>query len=74
MNIKQAIAEAYGCESYDELFENEDFAADMNDSVQPSWCKKCGAEGEPLEPDAENDVCESCGARAVSSLTMIVLF
>lgn len=43
------------------------------DSVQPSFCRNCGAEGDNLEPDAADCVCECCGQRTRHSLGMILM-
>lgn len=51
-------------EDDDEMYEA------LMDSVQPSFCRNCGSEGDNLEPDARKGDCESCGQNAVQSLAI----
>lgn len=45
----------------------------LMDTEQPGFCIDCGADQSPVEPDAKNYVCETCGARSVFGAEQIML-
>lgn len=58
--VRKAILEHYGASSIDELISSDELRSDMNDSVQPGFCRKCGCQVDSLEPDGYGD-CEAEG-------------
>jgi hypothetical protein len=57
--------------SPDELLnavEREMFGTD-----NPGFCRKCGAERDGCEPDAEGYECYECGARAVDGAMLLLM-
>lgn len=50
--------------------DDSDMFADCMDSIQPSFCRNCGAEGQSLEPDARDCMCEVCGQNTLQSLAV----
>lgn len=70
---QKAVLEFFGVDTVDELNESDELASIIMDSVQPSFCTECGAEGPDLEPDASGVVCDSCKQQAVSSIGVIIL-
>ena len=54
-----------------EHYEDDDeMFTEAMDSVQSSFCRNCGAEGDCVEPDARNYSCESCGQPTRQSLAV----
>jgi hypothetical protein len=43
---------------------------EMMDCVQDSFCRNCGAEGPPLEPDGRDAHCPDCGQTACESISV----
>jgi len=69
----QAVCDHYGVDNANELFTEDDFNNDVMDSVQPSFCAKCGTEGDSIEPDGKNDCVDDECSGSSYSIQRIVL-
>ena len=59
-----AICDHYGVDDQNELLTDADFMTDVMDSVQPSFCVRCGMEGDYIEPDGVTECADECGGKA----------
>ena len=57
-------------EVHNHFEDDEEMYEVLHEDVQQSFCRNCGAEGSPLEPDGAKGHCESCGQNAVQSLAI----
>jgi len=71
--LHQSLCDHFGCHSLKRVIESPEFAHAFNDSVQPTFCTKCGAEGDDLEPDVTGVRCDECGENAVAALSMLLI-
>jgi len=59
------------CLDYDEL--EEAMRESLFGEQSCGFCEECGYRQFCIEPDAENYVCEECGARAVTGVELLFI-
>jgi len=64
------VLEEYG---YEDLGEADDAEHWSSDTIVPGCCLACGEVEPSCEPDAEDNVCNSCDEAKVMSIIMLVV-